>query len=224
MNTKELVDKAKVRYEGLKHNERIMVSIGILLLLFVLWSSVVQSPMKAKIDKYRAEIDSNSTTIASMVQQLKDGKLALTNSPDESGKIILKQLQDRSNQLDYEMKTATLGLIDPKMMAQVLGKLLNSDGHVKLLELSSVDPVSVEKLSGGESQILLQTNEHLFRHGIVMKFESTYPQAVNYLAAIEKLPWKFFWGDLNYQVKTYPAAEVTLKIYTLSDHKAWIGV
>ncbi len=224
MNTADLLEQAKTRYENLKHNERLIASVGLLIVVFFLWSSIVQSPMSSAVDKYRAEAEANRTSTQTMIQQVKDGKLALTQSPDEAGKKMLKELQDQSVELDRRMKGVTLGLIDPKMMAQVLSQLLRSDGQVKLLKLNSVDPISVEQLSGGLEQVNNTEDEHLFRHGIVMKFEATYPQTLNYLTAIEKLPWKLFWGDLNYQVKNYPAAEVTVKIYTLSDHKAWIGV
>jgi MSHA biogenesis protein MshJ len=41
---------------------------------------------------------------------------------------------------------------------------------------------------------------------------------------LERLPWRFYWQDLNYSVDHYPNAEVILRVYTLSSEEGLFGV
>ena len=47
---------------------------------------------------------------------------------------------------------------------------------------------------------------------------------VNYLKSLESLPWRFSWDSVDYQVKQYPVAETTLRLYTLSFEENWLGL
>jgi hypothetical protein len=38
------------------------------------------------------------------------------------------------------------------------------------------------------------------------------------------MPWNFVWDGINYQVKDYPIAEITLRVHTLSLEKSWLDV
>ena len=49
-------------------------------------------------------------------------------------------------------------------------------------------------------------------------------QVVQFLVALERLPWRFYWQDLNYSVDHYPNAEVILRVYTLSSEEGLFGV
>jgi MSHA biogenesis protein MshJ len=47
---------------------------------------------------------------------------------------------------------------------------------------------------------------------------------LRYLQALEKLPWRFFWDSVSYQVMEYPDSVVRLELHTLSLSEDWIGV
>lgn len=60
------------------------------------------------------------------------------------------------------------------------------------------------------------TNVGVFKHAVVIQLEGSYFDVVDYLSALENLPWKFYWAELDYRVIDYPKAIVTLEVYTLS--------
>jgi MSHA biogenesis protein MshJ len=64
----------------------------------------------------------------------------------------------------------------------------------------------------------------IYRHPLRLEFEGAYFDVLAYLAELERGPWEFGWRQLNYQVREYPVAEVTLEIETLSREKSSIGV
>lgn len=62
-------------------------------------------------------------------------------------------------------------------------------------------------------------NISVFKHTVVIRLEGGYFDMVDYLSALENLPWKFYWSELDYHVVEYPKAIVTLEVYTLSTGK-----
>ena len=69
-----------------------------------------------------------------------------------------------------------------------------------------------------------ETRAGLHRHGFALEFSGGYLATLNYLQALERLPWRFFWDSVDYEVMQYPRSIVRLKLYTLSLSEDWIGV
>jgi MSHA biogenesis protein MshJ len=45
-----------------------------------------------------------------------------------------------------------------------------------------------------------------------------------YLADLERLPWRMYWGNLDLKVGEYPQSTLVLKLYTLSLDKTWMSL
>jgi MSHA biogenesis protein MshJ len=50
-----------------------------------------------------------------------------------------------------------------------------------------------------------------------------YMDMMNYMAALEAMPWQLFWGRAKLSVDEYPNATLTLTLFTLSLDKAWLN-
>ncbi|NOZ53973.1 MAG: hypothetical protein GXP08_12740 [Gammaproteobacteria bacterium] len=64
----------------------------------------------------------------------------------------------------------------------------------------------------------------IFRHGIEIEFYGDFKSTLSYLQAVEALPWRFYWDEVNYSVEEYPRALVKVTLYTLSLDRGWLGV
>lgn len=64
----------------------------------------------------------------------------------------------------------------------------------------------------------------LYRHGLRIEFLGTYLETMRYLAALERLNWRFLWESVRYRVERYPRARVSIVVHSLSFDDAWIGV
>ncbi|NGZ84604.1 type II secretion system protein GspM [Duganella aceris] len=64
----------------------------------------------------------------------------------------------------------------------------------------------------------------LFRHGVQLVLEGSYPDMVNYLQALEHMPTRLFWGGAALDAQKYPQARLTLTLYTLSLDQKWIAL
>ncbi len=64
----------------------------------------------------------------------------------------------------------------------------------------------------------------IFRHGVAVEVEGSYLDLLEYLVALEKLPQRVYWGNLQLNVHRYPKATMSVEIYTLSLDKKWLNL
>jgi MSHA biogenesis protein MshJ len=64
----------------------------------------------------------------------------------------------------------------------------------------------------------------VFQHGFELTLQGSYADVHAYLAQLEKLPWRMFWGRISVNAEHHPRLRVTLTVLTLSLNKAWLIV
>ena len=62
----------------------------------------------------------------------------------------------------------------------------------------------------------------LYRHGVVIELEGDYLPLLDYLQALENLPWRLYWYGLDVKADKPGARRFRLEFYTVSLHKEWI--
>jgi MSHA biogenesis protein MshJ len=67
-----------------------------------------------------------------------------------------------------------------------------------------------------------KAREMLYRHGVEMVLQGTYPELVAYMEALEQLPVQLFWGRAQLDAQNYPEVTLTLTLYTLSLDDQWL--
>jgi len=75
---------------------------------------------------------------------------------------------------------------------------------------------SITKAKAGHSSI--------YKHGMRVEFEGNFNGTVAYLQALESMPWRFYWDNVEYEVLQFPLARVVITVHTLSLDEDWIGV
>ena len=61
-------------------------------------------------------------------------------------------------------------------------------------------------------------------HAIEIVIDGEYADVLEYLAALEALPWKFRWTSLDLSTAGYPRNRVRIELSTLSLDSTWLGV
>jgi MSHA biogenesis protein MshJ len=62
-----------------------------------------------------------------------------------------------------------------------------------------------------------------YRHGLEIEVEGSYAACLDYLNAIEALPWRLYWQVLELDVIDYPLNRIRIEVGTLSLDEEWIG-
>lgn len=64
----------------------------------------------------------------------------------------------------------------------------------------------------------------VYRHQVDVTVTGRYFDVLAYLNTLESMPWRFYWQHLTYSVTDFPAASVTIQVYTLSADRGLMGV
>jgi len=67
-----------------------------------------------------------------------------------------------------------------------------------------------------------KAREMLYRHGVEMVVQGTYPDMVAYMESLERLPVQLFWGKAELDAANFREAKLTLTLYTLSLDDKWM--
>lgn len=80
--------------------------------------------------------------------------------------------------------------------------------------------INLKKLSdelGTSKELAIRMGKQIQKQGFQMQFQANYFDTLNYLERMETLPWHVYFSRVEYNVTTYPDANVTAVFYLLSD-------
>ena len=128
----------------------------------------------------------------------------------------IASLRDRIAEINAILGDHAAELIDPSEMAQVLEGVLKEQSRLSLVQISNTSP---ESLSASDDENAVT----FYRHGLEIEVEGSYLACLEYLNAIEALPWRLYWQVLELDVLEYPRNRIRIEVSTLSLDKEWIG-
>ncbi|MBF0296278.1 MAG: hypothetical protein HQL96_13905 [Magnetococcales bacterium] len=197
------------RVDRLSRRERVQLVVMLLVICGAGWSQLVLDPFNKElkeIHRQRAQVENAMREMATLESEILARK---DKDPDQAAKEKIAAITAEIDALDRRLNDqGSLGTVSPAEMIQALRKLLAADSGLTLVTLDSPPPKSLIDQEDAEGKV--------YRHTLVMRFSGTFPDALKYLRAMERLPWKFFWENVQIAVVGYPRAYVTLKINTLS--------
>lgn len=108
-------------------------------------------------------------------------------------------------------------LIPPQQMAKLLEGLSKQQPGLKLVSLKTLDVEAVGAPATAELG-------GLYRHGVELVLEGGYVAFAAYLARVEAMPYRVYWGGLELDARGYPNSTMRFTVYTLSQDKTWLTV
>jgi MSHA biogenesis protein MshJ len=120
--------------------------------------------------------------------------------------------------MDTDLVRVTAGLVPPKEMTRLIEQMLLKNRGLQVMRVESIPATPL--LEGGAGV----TGTMVYKHGMHVEVKGGYLEILRYLKSLEALPWKVFWGKATLKTEKYPDSRVSLVIYTLSTHEAWIGL
>ena len=222
----------------------LIIGTGFVVVLF-LCDTLLWGPLRSRTHQLQLKTEQVQQQLGDLQRARETTTLALRADPDLQLRAQLDQIQSQITEQDKALAQLTVGLVRPDIMARVLRDLLVSRKGLKLISLangraqpafapltqdmgtqatrSEVEPTTDTTDVSDSAESDISVTPVIYKHALSLTFRGSYFEVVDYLQAIEKLPWHFFWESLDYSVDHYPQAEVTLKVYTLGDKEAWIG-
>lgn len=208
--------------------ERAILTSLTLVVILVLWLQFVFTPIEKQsddIDRKKLALDQQiaeqSAKVASLAQSLQ-------HNPNDALRTEQTRLQDTLDTLREEIEKQLDTLVPPEKMADLMRAVLSDYKGLSLVSAKNLPVESIEMNTGQSAQEKGQNDESsvqavIFSHGFEIKLEGSYFQALEFVQALEAVSG-FYWRQLDYEVKAYPKALITIQISTLSLEEEWIGV
>lgn len=211
-----------IKLDTLAIHVRVLVTIAVLTLIFILWGSLFRSSIDQRVSLLKNEISKTEDEIVAMRVQLESARTSREQDPNAKNRAEKAKLAFELAKVNEELEQSTAGFIEPKMMTRIMEELF---ARSKDLELIGMENIVGSPLLGDEASVVTKNNDMaVFRHGLVIEFKGNYLDTLRYLKAIENMPWKFYWGGLKYTVDEYPVARVTITLFTVSLNREWMGI
>jgi MSHA biogenesis protein MshJ len=208
------------KIDSLTLRERLLLFAGAVAVIAGLWQALLMGPLEARERIASAEV-------ANLRQNLEQLNQSMSLTAEGIGDGVpgkLQRLEILKRQVDEtgeSVRVFTTDLVNPTQMRVVLEDLIRrQDG----LELISMSNLAVEPLIEDQEPQAGEDEPRLYRHGMVLLLEGPYLQCLQYLQAVERLPWQLYWARLELENEAYPRNRILIELHTLSLQEDWIGV
>ncbi|MFO7603477.1 MAG: type II secretion system protein GspM [Gammaproteobacteria bacterium] len=213
-------------FEARNERERLLIMVVSLAALVSLWLLMISDPQSLRREQLNAQYISQQAQQAALQAQLDAIMARAKKDPDQDNKARIERLQEDITVLNSTLQQRMHGFVDPARMASVLEDVLKQKSRMTLLSLQSLPAevvlANAAANSNGEAPSTRAAN--LYRHGFRIELQGSYLDTLQYLTALEDLPWDFYWDAIDVEMEKYPQARIVLQLHTLSLKEGWIGV
>ncbi len=224
-------EKFVEKIDGMSLRERVLIFAAVAFMLVTLIKVLFLDPLLAEQKRLSSQVVQQQEKMKDIQAQI---GVLLQARKDDAVSPLRQRLGQAKQQLadgDAYLKSSRDHLVQPEKMADLLEKMLKKNGRLQLISLQTL-PVApliekAVKADGAGAQpasTAAELDEQIFKHGVQITVRGGYLDMLQYLAALEQLPTKMFWGMSRMNVVQYPTAELTLTLYTLSLNKTWLQI
>ncbi|QLE87091.1 MSHA biogenesis protein MshJ [Shewanella sp. Scap07] len=205
------------KFDVLTQRERGMIAAAALIVIGMLCYLPLESKLleRQKLQRSISALQNENKVSAEQVA-LYQQQLAL--DPNTDYRQRLQAIEEQTQALDEQLTFQMVDMVPADKMPVLLSELLGKVKGVKLQEFASIAPVPL--LEVGEQDKKL----NLYSHGIRLVLQGDYFATLKFIEAVEAMPNKLYWKQLDYTVADYPDSSVVLELYTLSINKDFISV
>jgi len=208
------------KFHALNLRERGLIFGLVVTALVIAWMEWVWAAQGLALEQKRSQWASLTLQINANRTQLLALQAAASRDPDRQAKQQQVQLQQQLARLDTRLKEKMQGLIAPAQMARVVEAVLTRQTDLRLERIRNLPTRPLIPLDEGARA----NGVGVYRHGLQIEFSGSYLGTLQYLQALQDLPWDFYWDELQLEVQHYPRSRIVITLHTLSLRAGWIGV
>lgn len=198
------------RIDALALRERSLLLFATVVVLFLLVDSLGLDPALKAQQVTEQRIAELELKLGALQQKAR----LLNSDSDEtlvqSGHAARERLAAELEELDAAILAQIGTLVEPAQASRVLEQVLARYPGLRLQSMQagseSLDDIALKENTTGSG---------LGRYQLELVVEGAYLDILRYLRALEAMPWKFFWQNIDFQVSDYPQALTRLQLYTL---------
>lgn len=225
------------RVDALTLRERGLLFAAVAAVIVFIGHSAVLGPIYREQDALREQISQQQNNLAGMDGEIAARVQAFQVDPDAPARKQLQAIQQETAALGDSLLAMEHGLVPPERVAPLVDTILRANARLKLVSMRTLPAESMSSLGAppgaappaagapaaeGEATAAAPAPALLYRHGVEVTVRGNYLDMVDYMSALEAMPTRLFWGRAQLDVEAYPAARLTLTLYTLSLDRKWM--
>ena len=235
---KQLWQKIVLKIDALSLRERAIIFAAAIVILVTLFNTALLDPQFEKQKQLSQKVKQTQAQVAALQAEIQQKLKVRAVDPDVGNRTRLEQLKQQSNRMQTELLDMQKGLVSPDKMPQLLDDILKRNGKLTLLSLKTLpasnlnSAVTVDAKDAGKAGAIATRSatpgapgiDAVYKHGFEIVLQGGYLDMLNYMAELEALPWRIFWGKAKLSVEEYPKATLTLTLFTLSLDQKWLNL
>ncbi len=200
--------------------ERLLVFITAVAALYLLMTLFIFMPQENELAKIRADMLNQRAELEPMLLEIETLAAQLSEDPDAATTQRLAELQQALQDLETPLAELTGGLVSPREMPRLVESIVRSQTNLQVVKMENLPPDTLQTLSNVDAI----DEVALYKHGLRIVVQGGYRDLVAFFAALEALPWKVLWSEVDVYTEDFPTSTATLTLYTLSTERAWLGL
>lgn len=221
------------RLDGMSLRERVMIFLMLAGVLVALSMTFVLDPLVSQQKQLSQKLAQSQAQTEALETQMQVLTEASKIDPDASNKMRLALLEEQRKSAIEVLSGARQGLVGADRMVQLLQELLGQNSKLKLVGIKTLPVTSLleekpntteTKTANADKKASPLSALGLYRHGVEISVEGSYPELLAYMAALERMPWRVHWSSASLATQDYPTTRLTLTLFTLSLDKTWLSV
>ena len=222
--------KIQQSIDALNQRERVLILFTAVVVVAALLYLLLIEPLMIKQQANSLQLKELKATVMRQESEKMILEAELQVGVNRKKQAQRDSLSEELSLLNEKIQQSVVGMIPPRMMPEVLERLLIDSKGLELLGLENQPVSTVVQQSSeaapaeGDSVPEESVEQSLYKHGFTLRLRGDYLSVLAYFEKLAELPWRFHWDSLNYQVEQYPKATVELEVHTVSMSEGWIGV
>lgn len=213
------------RIDAMALRERAIVFVAAALVFLFVFFALLGNPVtdrERQIARQLAQKQVDTRAIQEQVQKLLGSR---GDDADASRRARIDELKRRIAQVEVRLAEKQRELVPAERIPALLEEMLRRERQLELVGLRSLPTVPLfgEKATD-EAAAAARAGLQVYRHGVELTVRGSYFDLLRYLGALEHLPLRMFWKDVDVTTADYPTITMKLTVYTLSLERAWVVV
>jgi MSHA biogenesis protein MshJ len=169
---------------------------------------------RVRLEKLRQDAGETAAALRAMQKGLV--------SPDQIAGLLETILKKNGHLTLLSLKTVESGAIGDELLAAAQSDAAAAPDKESKPESKPETKPETKPALDAKAAGVIKPSQVLYRHGVEIVVQGSYPDMVAYMAALEAMPTQLFWRKAELVAGSYPRASLRLNVYTLSLDQKWM--
>lgn len=239
---KQYWQKLVQKIDALSLRERVIIFAMLAILFITILNAALLDRQFARQKQLSGQVNAGQAQIIQIRAEIQRAIHAQAD-PDVANRERLQTLKQQSVQMQTVLLDMQKGLVSPDKMTVLLEDILGRDRKLRLLSLKTLPVTNLSEPNAPDSSKAHQDKAittlipsagdigessaiagAVYKHGVEIVVQGQYLDMLDYMAALEAMPWQLFWGKAKLTVDEHPTATLTLTLFTMSLDKKWLNL